>query len=134
MRLWKRCYVQSDEMPSTYSALVSHYIFEYAHPFYDGNGRTGRYLLSLFLEEALSKPTALSLSRVIAENKIAYYRAFETVENPLNHGEMTFFVETMLEFILTAQGELIEKLESAKTRYDLLCKHSSRIQKHNLFS
>ena len=126
--------VQSDEMPSTYSALVSHYIFEYAHPFYDGNGRTGRYLLSLFLEEALSKPTALSLSRVIAENKIAYYRAFETVENPLNHGEMTFFVETMLEFILTAQGELIEKLESAKTRYDLLCKHSSRLQQQNLFS
>lgn len=126
--------VQSDEMPATYGALVSHYIFEYAHPFYDGNGRTGRYLLSLFLEEPLSKPTALSLSRVIAENKTAYYHAFETVENPLNHGEITFFVEAMLGFILTAQDELIEKLEAAKARYDLLCGHSTQLRQQQRLS
>ncbi len=110
--------VRSDEMPSVYSALISHYIFEYAHPFYDGNGRTGRYLLSLFLEEALSKPTALSLSRVIAENRPAYYRAFEAVENPLNHGETTFFVATMLNFIF----------------YDLLCERSAQLELQGRFS
>ena len=125
---------RSDEMPSVYRALISHYIFEYAHPFYDGNGRTGRYLLSLFLEEALSKPTALSLSRVIAENKPAYYQAFETVEDPLNHGETTFFVATMLDFIYTAQGELFDKLERAKVRYDLLCEHSAQLELQGRFS
>lgn len=52
--------VNKPEIISLYSALASHFIFEYAHPFYDGNGRTGRYLLSLFLEESLSKATALS--------------------------------------------------------------------------
>ena len=59
--------VQRDDMPEMISALASHYLFEYAHPFYDGNGRTGRYLLALFLSEALSVPTVLSLSRAIAE-------------------------------------------------------------------
>lgn len=38
-------------------------------PFYDGNGRTGRYLLALYLDESLSIPTVLSLSRTIAKNK-----------------------------------------------------------------
>lgn len=103
--------VNSFEVPELYSALISHYIFEYAHPFYDGNGRTGRYLLAMYLEAPLSKPTALSLSRVIAENKNQYYRAFQNVEDPLNYAEITFFVITMHELILKAQDELIDRLE-----------------------
>lgn len=55
---------------------AAHYIFEYAHPFYDGNGRTGCYLLSLFLENSLSQPTVLSLSRAIANNRFALTDAF----------------------------------------------------------
>lgn len=112
--------VYSPEIPELYSALVSHYVFEYAHPFYDGNGRTGRYLLSAFLETPLSKPTALSLSRAIAENKHLYYQAFRSVEDPLNHGEATFFVIAMHELILRAQDELIEKLERNIETLDLV--------------
>ncbi len=110
----------SEEIPELYSALVGHYIFEYIHPFYDGNGRTGRYLLSLFLELPLSKPTALSLSRVMAENRSRYYQAFQSVENPLNHGEITFFVITMHELILMAQDRLIQRLESNNETLALL--------------
>lgn len=100
----------SDEIPLLYSAIAAHFIFEYAHPFYDGNGRTGRYLLSLSLNEALSKPTVLSLSRAIAENRDAYYRAFKTVENPLNRGELTFFVLKMLELVRHAQDNTLTRL------------------------
>ncbi len=107
--------VEDEKIPSTYAALVSHYIFEYAHPFYDGNGRTGRYLLSLFLSEPLSAPTVLSLSRTIAENRDVYYKAFQSVENPLNRGELTFFVYTMLELVRTAQLGIIERLEESKS-------------------
>ncbi len=110
----------SPEIPELYSALASHYIFEYAHPFYDGNGRTGRYLLSAFLEAPLSKPTALSLSRAIAENKNLYYQAFRSVENPLNRGEATFFVIAMHELILAAQDSLIEKLQRNIETLDLV--------------
>ena len=58
--------VASPDIPQTYSAILSHFLFEYIHPFYDGNGRTGRYLLALYLSEPLSETTVLSLSRVIA--------------------------------------------------------------------
>lgn len=102
-----------ESIPSLYGSVISHYLFEYAHPFYDGNGRTGRYLLSLYLSRSLSVPTALSLSRTISENKDTYYRAFRTVENPLNHAELTFFLSILLELIQAAQFGIIERLEDS---------------------
>lgn len=103
--------IKDENVPALYRVIVSHYIFEYVHPFYDGNGRTGRYLLSLTLRKSLTIPTSLSLSRTIAENKEIYYRAFKTAENKLNHGELTFFIYSMLELIRSAQLDIIERLE-----------------------
>ncbi|PLS24185.1 Fic family protein [Bifidobacterium imperatoris] len=101
----------SDEIPRLQSSIMSHFLFEYVHPFYDGNGRTGRYLLALYLNHNLTMPTVLSLSRIIAENKNSYYKAFMEAEDKLNCGELTFFVNTILEFIRKAQDELIDELE-----------------------
>jgi len=54
-------------------ALI-HYQFEAIHPFYDGNGRTGRIVNILYLlhENLLDLPI-LYLSKYIIENKNAYY-------------------------------------------------------------
>ena len=101
---------RSDAIPETYSALLCHFLFEYIHPFYDGNGRTGRYLLALHLSKPLSQPTVLSLSRTIAENKAEYQRAFDVVERKLNAAEATPFVLTMLRLIGEAQDDLIANL------------------------
>lgn len=108
-----------DDIPAMTAAIASHYLFEYAHPFYDGNGRTGRYLLSLFLGRTLSLPTVLSLSRAIAENRDAYYRAFKSAESPMNKGELTFFVLGMMELIRIAQTNVVEQLESSKDMLDV---------------
>lgn len=60
-------------------ALI-HYQFEAIHPFYDGNGRTGRILNILFLvsEKLLTIPV-LYLSRYIIENKADYYNLLRGV-------------------------------------------------------
>lgn len=102
-----------ESIPALYGAVASHYLFEYIHPFYDGNGRAGRYLLSLLLSEILSIPTAISLSRTIAEHKGEYYRAFRTVEDGLNHAELTFFVYTLLDFVRMAQLGVVERLDTS---------------------
>lgn len=108
--------VTAGTLPDLYAAAVAHYVFEYAHPFYDGNGRTGRYLLALYLSEPLSLITSLSLSRAIAERKDAYYRSFRTVEDPLNHGELTFFVLEMLGSIERAQEGILADLERKESQ------------------
>ena len=108
----------SEEMPETFSSIVSHFIFEFVHPFYDGNGRTGRYLLALYLSGPLSILTSLSLSRVIAANRDAYYRSFREAEHPLNHGELTHFVMNMLENVRAAQDDLDMSLSEKKEMLD----------------
>lgn len=110
----------SEEIPALYGAIASHYLFEYAHPFYDGNGRTGRYLLALYLSVPLSTATSLSLSRTIAEHKQRYYKAFATAENPLNHGELTHFVYTVLDLVHVAQGDILGRLADTVESFDKL--------------
>ena len=119
--------VSSEDMPEVYSALLSHYLFEYIHPFYDGNGRTGRYLLALYLSEPLSETTVLSLSRVIAENKSKYYKAFDVTERPMNHAEATFFVMQIIELIRLAQDSLIESIELKRMQLDAACACMGRL-------
>lgn len=111
---------RSEAIPETYSALLCHFLFGYIHPFYDGNGRTGRYLLALHLSKPLSQPTVLSLSRTIAEHKSIYYRAFDTAERKLNSAEGTHFVMTMLGLVSEAQEQLIAELDEKRHLLDEL--------------
>ncbi|MDF7663112.1 Fic family protein [Bifidobacterium sp. ESL0763] len=111
-------FMHADGVLPLLKAIICHYAFEYIHPFYDGNGRTGRFLLALQLRKYLSAPTALSLSPVIAEGKQAYYKAFEDAENPLNCSEVSFFVIQMLQFIQTAQHRLDENLTEKENALD----------------
>lgn len=116
----------SPDIPGTYRAAASHFIFEYAHPFYDGNGRTGRYLLALYLSQSLSTLTALSLSRVIAENRNPYYRAFREVEHPLNHGELTPFVIMLLQYVDVAQQRILSDLEIRGSQFQIVRRNLER--------
>lgn len=58
-------------------ALI-HHQFESNHPFYDGNGRTGRILNVLYLvKEGLLDIPVLYLSRHIVQAKVDYYRLLQ---------------------------------------------------------
>lgn len=60
-------------------ALI-HHQFESIHPFYDGNGRTGRILNVLYLvKEGLLDIPVLYLSNYIVRTKTDYYRLLQTV-------------------------------------------------------
>lgn len=92
-------------------AIVSHFMFETVHPFYDGNGRVGRFLLSMHLSELFSSAVALTLSSAINKNVSKYYKAFQTVEHPLNRSDCTPFVIFLLEILLAGQQELANLIE-----------------------
>lgn len=69
--------IEYDADPLTKMA-VTHFQFECIHPFYDGNGRTGRILNLLFLirEELLEIPV-LYISKYIIQNRAEYYRLLQ---------------------------------------------------------
>ncbi len=69
-----------DDIDPLIKMAVIHYQFESIHPFYDGNGRTGRIInvLYLVLKELLDIPI-LYLSRFIIKNKSDYYRLLQEV-------------------------------------------------------
>lgn len=59
---------------------VIHHQFESIHPFYDGNGRTGRIINILYLvKEGLLNLPILYLSRFINQNKGSYYSLLQKV-------------------------------------------------------
>ena len=102
--------MNSNEVPTLIKACMCHYAFESVHPFYDGNGRTGRFLLALQLHEQLSMPTVLSLSSIIYAEKSGYYAAFSKAQEVFNCNDLTMFCCTMLEYIVKAQGEVFENI------------------------
>ena len=109
---------RDDSIPRLIRAVVSHFIFEYTHPFYDGNGRTGRYLLALDLRQVLAPYASLALSVTVADNKDRYYRAFADAENPLNRGDLTPYLIDMLEIIAEAQHRLLLDLSDRRQKID----------------
>ena len=102
--------MNSNEVPTLIKACMCHYAFESVHPFYDGNGRTGRFLLALQLHEQLSMPTILSLSSIIYAEKSGYYAAFSKAQELFNCNDLTMFCCTMLKYIKKAQNEVLDNI------------------------
>ncbi|MGP8216487.1 MAG: Fic family protein [Bacteroidia bacterium] len=71
---------QGDDISPLIKMAIQHYQFESIHPFYDGNGRTGRIInvLYLILNGLLDEPV-LYLSGYIIHNKAIYYRLLQEV-------------------------------------------------------
>ena len=116
-------FMNRKDIPFLVKASISHFFFEYIHPFYDGNGRFGRYLLSLYLARKLDNLTAFSVSYSISRNLDDYYKSFVEVEDVTNYGEITFFVENILKNIKNGQEMIIELLNDSVMRF----KHSMEI-------
>ena len=116
-------FMNRKDIPFLLKASINHFFFEYIHPFYDGNGRFGRYLLSLYLARKLDILTAFSVSYSISKNLDDYYKSFVEVEDVNNYGEITFFVENILKTIKIGQEMIIELLNDSVMRF----KHSMEI-------
>lgn len=102
---------------------VFHYLFGYIHPFYDGNGRTSRFISSYLLSQQLTPLIGFRLSYTIKENISKYYKAFDVCNAPHNKGELTPFVEMFLNIVELSMQQLFETLEEKKQKWDYYCRH-----------
>ncbi|MFS4456324.1 Fic family protein [Maribacter sp. 2304DJ31-5] len=100
--------------PSKLDPLIKmalmHYQFEAIHPFSDGNGRTGRILLLLYLKlEKLLDVPAIYLSEYIIDNKAAYYKKLRLVTEK---GDWESWILYMLDMIETTSEKGLLRLEN----------------------
>ncbi len=85
----------NDEIHPIIKAAIAHYQFESIHPFTDGNGRTGRIMVVLYLvEQQLLRSPVLFLSGEILKDREIYYSLLQsTHESNDFFPYLTWFVE-----------------------------------------
>ena len=91
---------------------VIHHQFESIHPFYDGNGRTGRIINILYLvtQNLLDLPV-LYLSRYAIENKAEYYRLLQLVRDKNQWEDWLLFMLVGIEQTAIQTIKLIENIK-----------------------
>lgn len=113
-------FMNSKDYPYLEKCIIAHYYLEYIHPFYDGNGRLGRYIMSSYLSRKLDLFTGVSISNSINKNREKYYASLLEVSNPRNKGEVTHLLDDILEIILEGQKASLEQLEEATAKMNVL--------------
>ncbi|WP_164507274.1 Fic family protein [Companilactobacillus furfuricola] len=108
-------FMNNDDIPTLEKAVITHFMFENIHPFYDGNGRMGRYLLTQYLSKKNDPYTALSISGSIISHEAKYYRSFDNADKYENYSELTFFVQDILNIVADGQTFVINKLSELKS-------------------
>ena len=109
-------FLNNENIEFLYRVSVFHYLLGYIHPFYDGNGRLGRFIISDLLSQELSPLLSYRISGTIMENISSYYNAFKTCNDKHNLGDLTPFLAMLLNMIKTACLHLEESLHNGSTR------------------
>lgn len=96
---------KKDMLPMLIKTALIHAQFETIHPFVDGNGRTGRLLITFYLcqQQILERPV-LYLSEFFKRHRQLY---FELLENYHNKGEVVPWINFFLEGVATVSQDAI---------------------------
>lgn len=110
-------YNKQDDLSPLINLAILHFQFESIHPFYDGNGRTGRILniLYLMLNKLIDVPI-LYLSSYIIDNKTEYYRLLNQTNKLEKWEEWIMF---MLKAVENTSKNTITKITNIKNQLDL---------------
>lgn len=116
--------LHSQDFPLLVRLGLFHYFFAYIHPFYDGNGRTDRFITSYFLKKNFHLLLGLRLSVYIKRNRRAYYKLFEEADSEINRGDLTPF---LLGFLKILSGTIEDTIGVLKRKRDQLQRYEKKI-------
>lgn len=105
---------KDDSIDPLIKMSIMHYQFEAIHPFSDGNGRTGRILLLLYLNlSGLLDTPAIYLSDYIIKNKASYYTSLSNVTEKNDWENYILYMLDMIEVTSTKSIEQLKKITRA---------------------
>jgi Fic family protein len=102
-----------DSLDPLVKMAIIHYQFEAIHPFFDGNGRTGRIILLLYLKiTGLLDLPALYLSNYIIQHKDKYYTNLRKVTEDGNWEDWIMYMLDMVEQTAIKGRNQIDEIEA----------------------
>lgn len=124
----------SDLDPLVKMAII-HFQFESIHPFYDGNGRTGRIINILYLIlEGLQDLPILYLSNYIIRNKSEYYRLLQEIREQNNWEEWLLFLIKGVEETSRETIQLIIQIRDLMREYKHLLRDNYKFYSQELLN
>ncbi len=102
-----------DEVDPLIKLAIIHYQFESIHPFYDGNGRTGRIINELYLvmKDLLDSPI-LYLSSYILESKAEYYKQLNEIQQNGNWCEWIIYILKGIQITAERTLQLLKEMNN----------------------
>lgn len=114
---------------------IIHYQFESIHPFYDGNGRTGRILNMLYLvHQKLLDIPVLYLSSYIIKNKADYYRLLQEVRTENNWEEWIIWMLKGVEITAKETIIVVNKIKKLMDEYKQRIRNEHKFYSHELIN
>lgn len=108
---------EDDGLDPLVKLALLHYQFEAIHPFADGNGRTGRILLLIYLKlSGLLGVPAIYLSDYIIRNKAEYYRRLQAVTEKEDWENWVLYILDMVEITAIKGSDRLEKVKQLMER------------------
>lgn len=115
-----------DDLDPLIRLAIIHYQFETIHPFYDGNGRTGRIINVLYLTyKGLLDLPILYLSAYIIKNKSKYYHLLEQVSKNQAWNDWIEYILKGIEQTSIASVNLIKSIDKAMSDLSNLLQNKS---------
>lgn len=117
-----------DTLDPLIKMAIIHHQFESIHPFYDGNGRTGRIINILYLvKEGLLDIPVLYLSHYVIQNKLAYYHHLQAVRE---NNEWEAWVLYLLKGVEETAYQTIYLIKEIR---ELMARYKTRLREETTF-
>lgn len=104
--------LKKTDIEPVFRMAIFHYLFGYIHPFYEGNGRTSRFITSYLLSQEFEPILGYRISYTIKEKISEYYKGFTICNDPKNKGDLTPFLYMFVDIIKKSAQQLQTALES----------------------
>ena len=108
--------LNDDNIPILIRTAIFHYLFGYIHPFYDGNGRTSRFISSYIINKTLNPILGFRIAYIVKHNRKTYEKGFDDCNDSKNYGDITPFILMFLDMVNKATVEITDKLKKAQEK------------------